>query len=135
MQDSIKKLEVRIANLEKRVKVLEKESKLPKTHKSSKNTENIITSNFESLNMQSIVILTLYENPKQTRENLSNQIKLWGGSKKMINWFNGGNLKQRLVNTGIAFEDGINQDGKPQYSLTQGKGTKKAEEIIEKLKK
>jgi len=135
VQDSIKKLEVRIANLEKRVKVLEKESKLPKTHKSSKNTENIITSNFESLNMQSIVILTLYENPKQTRENLSNQIKLWGGSKKMINWFNGGNLKQRLVNTGIAFEDGINQDGKPQYSLTQGKGTKKAEEIIEKLKK
>ena len=49
----------------------------------------------------------------------------------MLNWFNGGNFKQRLVDIGIIFEDGEDKNGKTAYSITEGKGKQKALELIE----
>src|SRR3989338_1801192 len=131
VKDPIKILEVRISNLEKRVSQLEstKSSFHEKTGSISK-TESIITSNIDSLGMQDIVILSIYSKPKQTVEELKNKIRLLGGTKQKLNWFEGGNLKQRLVNKGILFEDGKNKDGSIEYSITKGKGYKKVNEII-----
>lgn len=135
MNSSIKKLEERISNLEKRVLQLEhiKPDSYQKEINSMPRIESIITSNIDKLGMQDIVTLALYSKPKQTVEDLREKIKSWGGTKQKLNWFAGGNLKQRLVNKGILFEDGKNKDGLIEYSVTKGNGYKKANAIIQKL--
>lgn len=136
MKDPIKKLEEKIVNLEKRVSLLE-QTKISQHKKidSISKLEFIVTSNIDSLGMQDIVILTSYYKSKQTVEEIKEKIRVWGGTKQKLNWFEGGNLKQRLVNKGILFEDGKNKEGLMEYSVTKGKGYKKVNEIIQKLEK
>lgn len=130
----IKKLEERISDLEKRVSQLEHmKPTLTKKIDSMSQIESIIVSNIDKLGMQDIVTLALYSKPKQTAEDLRGKIKSWGGTKQKLNWFAGGNLKQRLVNKGILFEDGKNKDGLIEYSVTKGNGYKKVNEVIQKL--
>jgi len=135
MKYPIKKLEERIFDLEKRVSQLEhiKPNSYQNEINSTPQIESIITSNIDKLGMQDIVILALYSKPKQTVEDLREKIKLWGGTKQKLNWFAGGNLKQRLVDTGILFEDGKNKNGLIEYSVTKGKGYNKVNKILQKL--
>ncbi len=127
-------MEKKIDNLEKRVSNLEKE----KSSKSSNLTnlsglQKLLVEKISKIKPQDLVILILYSTPKQTKEQIQNKFQSLGTSKKMLNWFKGGNFKQRLIDTGLVFEDGKNDDGST-YSLTEGKGTQKAISIIEKLK-
>jgi len=132
--DKLKELEDRLTKLEKRVTTLEKE----KTSTSNNYTnlselQKLLIEKTSELKPQDLVILILYSTPKQTREQIKNKFQTLGATKKMLNWFRGGNFKQRLIDAGLLFEDGKNDDG-PTYSLTKGKGTQKALSVIEKLK-
>ena len=89
----------------------------------------------KNLGIQSIVVLALLHKSNQTKKEIQDKIKVWGGSKNMLNWFKGGNFNQRLINTGIIFENGENSKKEIIFSLTKGLGNKKAKEIIEKIKK
>lgn len=135
--DRIVKLEKRITKLEKRITKLEK-SKVGSQHKrgfTSSGAASVISSNIGKFGVQKVVILALYYKSKQTKDEIMDNVKKWGATKKMLNWFTGGNFKQRLIDEGIVFEDGQNKDGKILYSLTKGKGYTKSKEIIQKFEK
>lgn len=131
--EKIEKLEIRIKSLEKRVTNLEqtKRSK-PSTTNSSK-IQKLMVEKISNLKPQDLVILILHLNSKQSKDEIKTRFKALGATKKMLNWFNGGNFKQRLIDTGLIFDDGNDENNKIIYSLTEGKGTQKALEIIEKL--
>jgi len=78
-----------------------------------------------------LAILILYSKSKQSKDKIKTKFKSLGATKKMLNWFNGGNFKQRLVDTGIIF--GEEESRKTAYSLTEGKGIQKALKLIEKF--
>jgi len=76
--------------------------------------------------------LILYSKAKITKDGIKTEFRSLGATNKMLNWFNGGNFKQRLIDTGIIFEDG-KKEKKSIFSLTKGKGHQTAEKIIHKL--
>lgn len=132
--DKLKELEDRLEKLEKRVTTLEKEkTSTLNNHTNLSELQKLLVEKTSELKPQDLVILILYSTPKQTREQIKNKFQSLGATKKMLNWFRGGNFKQRLIDTGLLFEGGKNDDG-PTYSLTEGKGTPKALSVIEKLK-
>ena len=130
--DKIVELERKIDNLEKRVKDLEN-IKLKIPTKTSTKLQKLIAETILKLKPQDLVILILFSTTKQTKDEIKTKFKSLGATKKMLNWFNGGNFSQRLINTGIILEDGENKDKKSMYSLTEGKGNQIAVEIIKKL--
>ena len=132
--DKLKELESRLSNLEKRVTTLEKEkTSTSNNHTNLSELQKLLVEKISELKPQDLVILILYSTPKQAREQIKNKFQSLGATKIMLNWFRGGNFKQRLIDTGLLFEDGKNDDGS-MYSLTEGKGTQKALSVIEKLK-
>lgn len=127
--DRIDQLERKLHDLEKRVAKLEKE----KTSKSVSlpnisGLQKLLVQNISKIKPQDLIILILYSTPKQTKEQIKNKFLSLGSTKKMLNWFNGGNFKQRLIDSGLVLEDDNNT-----YSLTEGKGKQKVFSIIEKL--
>ena len=130
--ERLDELEKRINSLEKRVVELEnnKERDSPEIT----NLEKLIIEKISSVKSQEIVILILYLKPKQTKKQIMSTLQKFGATKKMLNWFNGGNFKQRLVNAGIVYE--IKEENKDvTYSLTEGLGKQKVMTIINNLKK
>lgn len=134
--NKIDQFEKKLTDLEKRVSALE----IKKNPKSVNNgyqskLEILLVEKIAQLKPQDLTILILHLESKQTRIQIKDKFKSLGATKKMIKWFKGGNFKQRLINEGIVFEDGTNEKNKILYSLTQGKGRKKASDIINKLEK
>lgn len=132
--DEVKKLEKIVKNLVKRVEILEQVNR-PKKDVSSNSSklQKLMADQISNLIPQDLVILILYSKTKQTREQIINKFQTVGATKKMTNWFKGGNFRQRLVNAGLVFIDGEDEKGKSIFSLTEGKGIQRALSIIEKL--
>ena len=132
----IEQFEKKLTDLEKIVSALEnkKNPKSDNTGNQSK-LEILLVEKIAKLKPHYLIILILHLEPKQTRIQIIDKFKSLGATKKMIKWFSGGNFKQRLIDEGIVFEDGTNEKNKILYSLTQGKGRKKAADIINKLEK
>ena len=132
--DELKKLKKLVENLVKRVETLEQVKRSEKSSSTnSSKLQKLMTEQISSLKPQDLVVQILYAKPKQTKAEIQNKFQSLGATKKMINWFSGGNFRQRLMNKGFVFEDGKNESGKNLYSLTEGKGVQKALSIIEKL--
>jgi len=127
--DKIKELEKRIEDLEVIVKSLLKDNKTEPLNQNTSKLQKVMTDKIFKVKPIDLVILILYSKSKQSKDEMKTKFKALGATKKTLNWFNGGNFKQRLVNTGIIFEEEGN--GKKVYSLTEGKGTQKALELIE----
>jgi len=129
--DKIKELEKRIEDLEEMMKSLLKDNKAEPLNQNTSKLQKIMTEKISKVKPLDLVILVLHSNSKQSRDEMKIKFKSLGATKKMLNWFNGGNFKQRLIDTGIIFVDGKNDDDKTTYSLTEGKGKQKVLEMIE----
>ena len=127
--DRIENLENRIEKLEETVEFLKKDLKIKVEGKTTSKLEKLITQNILKLKPQDLVILILFSKAKMTKDEIKNEFQSLGATNKMLNWFSGGNFKQRLVDAGIVFEDG-KKENKSMFSLTKGKGKQFAEEII-----
>ena len=131
--DKLLALEKRIENLENIVKSLQ--CNFPLLSKNQNNAEltMLIDEHISKIKPQDLVILLLFSKSTMTRDELKLQFKELGTTSKMINWFDGGNLKQRLLDTGLLYENG-KKEKKTCYSLTKGKGHQTARKIVQDLK-
>lgn len=134
--EKILELEKRIENLETIVKSLQDNflaSSKPSENQNNSELSMLINKRISKLKPRDLVILLLLSESTMTKNELKSQFRALGTTNKMINWFNGGNLKQRLLDTGILYENG-KKDTQTCYSLTKGKGHQEARKIIQDLK-
>ena len=128
-----KETEDKFKDLDERLKKLEKNSdpKIDLTN-SLDNMAIKLRGKIEKIGQQNLIILALYVKSKQSKSNLLDVLIGWGVKKTIHKWFAGGNLNNRLVNTGIVKIDGKNSDDHNLHSLTIAKGIPKANELIKK---
>ena len=126
----IEELEKRIESLEQIVESLKKEHGIKHSQKKSSKLESLLSQHILKLKPQDLVILILYSKSKITKDEIKTKFRTLGATAKMLNWFNGGNFKQRLIDTGIVF---VEDKKESMFSLTKGKGIQTAEQIITKL--
>lgn len=118
-------LEERVARLEK---IVLSEYYSPKKPDS---IEKLVIDNVDDISTQHLVVIALSLKSKQSKQNIKNILEDWG--KAIGNWFQGGNMNNRLVKTGIIKKDGTNDKKEDLFSLT-GKGKNIAKKLIEKIK-
>ncbi len=118
-------LEERVARLEKIVLSEEYSSK------KGGNVEKLVIDHIDDVSTQHLVVIALFLKSKKTKQEIKKTLQDWG--KAVGNWFQGGNMNNRLLNEGIIRKDGINDKKEDLFSLT-GKGENVAKKLIEKIK-
>ena len=131
--DKILELEKRIEDLENTVKSLQCNFTSSSENQNNDELTTLMVENISKIKSHDLVILLLFSESTMTKDELKAQFMALGTTNKMINWFNGGNLKQRLIDTGILYKSG-SKEKKICYSLTKGKGRQAAKKIIQRLK-
>ncbi|MEO9277414.1 MAG: hypothetical protein ABI340_06525 [Nitrososphaera sp.] len=122
-EERFQKIEERIAKIEQ---FLFTGGSRPK----SKGIEKLLIDNVDDISTQHLVVIALFLKPKQTKQEIKKMLEDWG--KAVGNWFQGGNMNNRLLKKGVIKKDGANDKNEDLFSLT-GKGGKMAEEFIEKI--
>ncbi|MDE1818706.1 MAG: hypothetical protein KGI19_08905 [Thaumarchaeota archaeon] len=119
-------------SLEERVERLEK-IVLSEGYPSRKSdgVEKLIIDHVDNMSTQHLVVIALFLKSKQTKQEIKNMLQDWG--KAIGNWFQGGNMNNRLVKTAIIKKDGVNDKNEDLFSLT-GKGENMAKKMISKIK-
>lgn len=125
-------LETRLESLEERLTRIEK-IVLREDFSSKKRggVEKIVIDNIDKISTQHLVVIALYLKPKQTKQEIKNMLQDWG--KAVGNWFQGGNLNNRLLKKGVIKKDDVNEKKEDLFSLT-GKGQNIVKNLIEKVK-
>ncbi len=122
-------LQTRIDSIEERLARVEKII-LEGNYLSNKrnDVERLLINNIDKISMYNLVIISLYLNANQTKEEISNVLEDWG--KDVDKWFQknhfGDLLKKKIIKK---HRDSGNEN---RYSLT-GKGESAADKIIEQL--
>ncbi len=94
--------------------------------------ERVVVENMNGKYVQDSIMFSLLLRGRQSREQIKKTLGDWGipyGS-----WFRGGNMRNRLINTGLVKVDGKNENGEEMHSLTI-RGMSVAREKLENLKK
>lgn len=94
--------------------------------------ERIIVENMNGKYVRDSVMFSLLLRGQQSREQIKKTLGDWG--IPFSSWFNGGNMRNRLFNTGLVKVGGKNDNGEEYYSLTI-RGMSVAWEKLEKLRK
>lgn len=118
-------LEERVARLEKIVLSRDYSAK------KSGSIEKLVIDDIDDISTQHLVVIALFLKPKQTKQEIKKILQDWG--KAVGNWFQGGNLNNRLLKKGIIKKDGANPKNDDLFSLT-GKGGNVAKKLIDKIK-
>lgn len=133
--DRVQELENKFHALEKRISKIEKnlfekgEHLVPQT---IGKIERFMIENIEKISIPDLILISLKQNKKQTREEIKKTLEDWG--KIVGDWFTGGNLNNRLVKTNLVTrDDGI--EGKEDTFSLKKKGNILAEKLIDKLSK
>jgi hypothetical protein len=128
----------RLISLEKRVAALEEGenhriggSDVMQIDTKNRLTEDEIICHIDDIGTQEAVVLALYMNAELTKAELQDILRMWG--KAYGSWFEGGNFNNRLVKKGFIRSVGQSEGTDTRFALT-GKGRKKAEETITKLR-
>ena len=125
MQD----LEKRLNDLESRVTKLEQgETSVSQIHSDSILPK--LANKFGEISPQNIVTIALKIKPGQTKKQLISLIEGWGTPIKK--WFSTNHFKERLLDKGLVIIVGKNDKGKEIFSLSQVKGIKNADNLIQK---
>jgi DNA-binding transcriptional ArsR family regulator len=121
-------LQTRIDSIEERLARIEKII-LEGNYRSGKrnDVERLLIDNIGKIPMQHLVVVSLYLNTKQTKEEISNSLEDWG--KNVGRWFQknhfDGLLKKKIIKK-------HRENRNERYSLTR-KGENVADKIIEQL--
>ncbi|NOJ27743.1 MAG: hypothetical protein DA330_07020 [Nitrososphaera sp.] len=114
--------EKRLADLEKRVSILEQN----KNNQRQANFLQDIITKIDEIGTQDLVILALKEKPNSTKSEIKNILSDWG--KSYGNWFEGGNFGGRLIKKGLVKKADKNEKGEDRFLLTK-KGEKRADDL------
>lgn len=121
-------LQTRIDSIEERLARIEKIILEGNLSSKRNDIERLLIDNIDKISMHHLVVISLYLNTNQTREEISNILEDWG--KDVGKWFQKNYfdalLKKKIVKK--RRDDG----NENRYSLT-GKGENAADEIIEQL--
>ena len=122
-------LQTRIDSIEERLARIEKII-LERNYPSGKrnDVERLLIDNIGNISVHHLVIISLYLNTNQTKEEISNVLEDWG--KAVGNWFQKNHFDNLLKKKIIRKHRDIGNENR--YSLT-GKGENAADEIIEQL--
>lgn len=93
--------------------------------------EKLVIDHIDDISTQHLVVIALFLKSKQTKQEIKKMLQDWG--KAVGNWFQGGNMNNRLLNEGIIKKDGANNKNEDLFSLT-GKGENVAKGFVEKIK-
>jgi hypothetical protein len=116
--------EKRLADLEKRVSILEQNIN---NQRPANFLQDIITK-IDEIGTQDLVILALKEKPNSTKSEIKNTLSDWG--KSYGNWFEGGNFSGRLIKKGLVKKADKNEKGEDRFLLTK-KGEKRADDLLQ----
>lgn len=105
--------EKRLADLEKRVSILEQN----KNNQRPANFSQDIITKIDEIGTQDLVILVLKEKPNSTKSEIKNILSDWG--KSYGNWFEGGNFSGRLIKKGLVKKADKNEKGEDRFLLTK----------------
>lgn len=128
LEKGISLLQHRIQDLEHLVPAI----KAAKKQSTESEDERVIVENMNGKYVQDSLMFSLLLRGQQTKEQIKKTLGDWGipfGS-----WFHGGNMRNRLIKTGLVKEDGENESGEESYSLTI-RGSVVAREKLDNLKK
>ncbi len=129
LEQRFKDIEQRFKEMEQRVSILE-HSEVPTSQPDSDSILTKLADKFGKIGPQNIVIIALKINPRQTKEQLISIIEGWGTPIKK--WFKTNHFKSRLLDNGLVIIVGKNDDAKDIFSLSEIKGNKLADELIQR---
>lgn len=124
-------IEERLESLEKRMQKLEDSLAAGSSAATSKpeNIEALVISRIKEIDTQDLVVIALNLKPKQKKGEVKAMLQDWGA--KVGNWFSGGNLNTRMVNSNIVKKEKTKEG--VVFSLTK-KGEFLADENINKIR-
>ena len=122
-------LERKIRELEKRVVILEQSNQTNYSSNLNLDLEQKIIQKIDDIGIQHLVLLSLKLKHKQSKHDLKSTLETW--NKPIGMWFDGGNLRNRLLKTSVVLHDGKNDHGEDVFSLGT-KGLKLVKKLITK---
>lgn len=138
IEEKFRKLENKIANHENEIQSLKKIMENSLQSKSSVNnnllpsstiSEEKLVKKIDDISPQHLIVIALRTYKKLTKTEIQQRLRIWG--KDFGNWFQGGNLNNRLINKSIIIVIRKNSDNDDVYSLSK-KGESMADEYINK---